>query len=370
MGCSTAEMSLSLQVWSTGQISPDWLEAVLLRAGYDAPRVTSFSVEPVGTGQSAGCYRIQLEYVGSRADLPRSIVAKLPSEDEGARLGNAASGTYLREIKFYSLLQNLLKISTPRCYLAESNVDASRFALLLEDMAPAAQGDQIEGCDEVLARAAVLKLVGLHGPSWNNPAILDLDWISYTAAPDRAASVMTRVYRPGVAPFIERCADKLEPEVVALAERAAQAEQLPSEYPIVSARCLTHNDYRLDNFLFNPRNLAASLRVVDWATYGAGNPMRDVSYFLGGCLLPELRARIEKDLVREYHDALCAAGVADYSWADCWDDYGKAAYHGLTMAMAAMVHVKQTERGDRLFAIMAQRHARQILDLGADRFLS
>ena len=39
------------------------------------------------------------------------------------------------------------------------------------------------------------------------------------------------------------------------------------------------------------------------------------------------------------------------------------------MAMAAMVHVKQTERGDRLFAAMVQRHARQILDLGADRFL-
>jgi len=362
-------MTQAPQVWSTGQITPEWLEGVLSGAGFDAPRILGLSVAPVGTGQAAGCYRIKPEYADGGSGLPRSIVAKLPSEDEGARAGNSSSGTYLREIMFYSHLQDQFSIRTPRCYLAQGNADASRFALLLEDMAPAAQGDQIDGCGEDLARAAVLELVGLHGPSWGNPAILELDWVRYTADPGRAKMVMEWIYRPGVAPFIERCSMGLEPEEVALAERVARSALLPSECPVVATKCLTHNDYRLDNFLFVPEDAAATLRVVDWATYGAGNPMRDVSYFLGGCLLPELRARIEQDLVREYHEALKAAGVADYSWSDCWDDYGRAAYHGLMMAMAAMVHVKQTERGDRLFAVMAQRHARQILDLGADRFL-
>ncbi|MFC3173724.1 phosphotransferase [Novosphingobium bradum] len=359
----------SPEVYQAGQITADWLERTLAAAGHADAGVVGFSTRAVGTGQAAGCFRILPEYRDPRPDLPRSIITKFPSDDEGSANAAANSGTYLREIQFYRTLRAQLTIRTPRSYLAECNASGARFALLLEDLAPADQGDQIAGCDAEMARLSVLELVGLHAPTWDNPAILDLDFVRYTSLPERAANIMQRIYRAGLPAFVDRCAQALEPEELALLRRAADCDELPSEYPRLATRCLAHNDYRLDNFLFVPENPAETLRVVDWQTYGSGNPMRDVSYFIGGCLLPELRRRIEQDLVREYHDAMCASGVKDYTFAQCWSDYRQAAWHGTMYAMAGMAFVRQTERGDRLFATMAQRHARQILELGADEFL-
>ncbi|WP_197063581.1 phosphotransferase [Novosphingobium malaysiense] len=357
------------EVSQVAEISATWLSRVLEGAGFDGAEVVSFTTRPVGTGQAAGCFRILPEYSRPRAGLPRSIVTKFPSDDEASRTSGASAGTYAREIEFYRSLQSQLSIRTPRSYLAERDESGGRFALLLEDLAPADQGDQLIGCDAEFARAAVMELVGLHAPSWNNSAMLGSNLVSYTSVPERARGIMNRIYRVGLPHFMVRCADKLEKDEVALIQRVAECEELPSEHPRLQARCLTHNDYRLDNFLFVPSDAVATLRVVDWQTYGTGNPMRDVSYFIGGCLLPELRSCLERDLVREYHALLCTSGVADYDFDTCWSDYRQASYHGLMNAMAGMVFAKQTERGDRLFTAMAQRHARQIIDLGAGEFL-
>ena len=141
-------------------------------------------------------------------------------------------------------------------------------------------------------------------------------------------------------------------------------------FPEDKLYCVVHNDFRLDNFLYEEDRIAETLHVVDWQTYGSGNPMTDVAYFLGGCLLPEVREAVEKSLVAEYHDQLVASGVTDYDRDECWQDYRVGAFHGLMYAMAGMVHVTRSARGDDMFRTMAQRHTRQVLDLGADDLLT
>jgi aminoglycoside phosphotransferase (APT) family kinase protein len=155
-----------------------------------------------------------------------------------------------------------------------------------------------------------------------------------------------------------------------LVERLADGDEFPSEYPLLENYCLTHNDYRADNLLIDEGWSSAPIHVVDWQTLGVGNPMKDVAYFLGGCLLPNERAAIERDLLATYHASLLKAGVDRYSWERCWADYRRATFHGIMNAVAGTYFVTKTERGDQLFSIMAQRHARQALDVGADEFLN
>lgn len=64
-----------------------------------------------------------------------------------------------------------------------------------------------------------------------------------------------------------------------------------------------------------------------------------------------------------YHDRLVDAGVADFSSDDCWTGYRWGAWSGLVMAIYASMIVEPTERGDRMFLTMAERHARHALDL-------
>ncbi|HKX78933.1 MAG TPA: phosphotransferase [Novosphingobium sp.] len=351
------------------QVTAEWLGNVLGEAGFDRPRVRGFSIAPVGTGQAAEACRILLEYDDPHPDLPRSMVAKFPSDNPASRQSATQGGIYMREVRFYQDMQAQCTIKTPRCYHAWIEGNGPEFALLLEDLAPASQGDQIAGCDEHVARKAVLELVGLHAPTWGKTALLEADWLSYASAPDRAKWVMAQIYKKGLPHFMERCAGGLEPEEVRLMERLAQVEDYPSEFPRLKTWCINHNDFRLDNFLIDESRTPMALDVVDWATVGAGNPMRDMSYFLGGCLLPDQRLALEKGLVGEYHDALTAAGVSDYSWEACWSDYRQSSFHGLMNAVAAMVFVTRTERGDKLFTVMAQRHLRQALELGAEEFV-
>ena len=62
--------------------------------------------------------------------------------------------------------------------------------------------------------------------------------------------------------------------------------------------------------------------------------------------------------------ALTARGV-DPDPTALWDDYRVGALSGYFMAVFASMNVERTERGDEMFAVMAERPARQALALGS-----
>jgi aminoglycoside phosphotransferase (APT) family kinase protein len=109
--------------------------------------------------------------------------------------------------------------------------------------------------------------------------------------------------------------------------------------------------------------------VVDWQSVTLANPLVDVAYFMGAGLQPEARRSVEREIVRDYHRAICEAGVTGYDPERCWSDYRRGVFSGFAVTVIASVMVQQTERGDEMFTAMARRHARHALDLGADEFL-
>ncbi|MDV2478448.1 phosphotransferase [Rhodococcus zopfii] len=126
---------------------------------------------------------------------------------------------------------------------------------------------------------------------------------------------------------------------------------------------VTHGDFRLDNMLFEIRNGAEPIGVVDWQTILVGPGTVDVSYFIGASLPTEVRRASEKDLVRRYHNGLLERGVPDYSFEQCWNNYRYSAFHGYFMATYAPLLVQRTERGDAMFALWVERVAAQLRDL-------
>ena len=57
--------------------------------------------------------------------------------------------------------------------------------------------------------------------------------------------------------------------------------------------------------------------------------------------------------------------MTGYDRDDCWLDYRRGTWAGLSMAVLASMSVKRTDRGDAMFLTMADRHARHALDLDA-----
>ena len=68
------------------------------------------------------------------------------------------------------------------------------------------------------------------------------------------------------------------------------------------------------------------------------------------------------DLLKRYHDELGARGVGGYEWKQCLADYRSATLSGVMMTVIASQVVHSDDRGDAMFAAMAERHFAHALD--------
>ena len=349
-------------------MSARWLDDVLRGAGHSSRgRVITATPTVVGTGQMGASVRYALGYEGDAAGAPRSVVCKFASSDPTSRSTGVALRTYEVEVSFYRDVARTVGMRIPACHFADIDLATGEFVLVLEDLAPCVQGDQLAGCTVEHAARAMDELAKLHAPRWNDPALAGVEWLNRNATEESLA--FSEVFLAQLLPtFLDRYADRLEPRHVAIAERLfAHLGRFLRDRP--GPRAVQHGDYRLDNMLFGTAAGGPPLAVVDWQTVVWGPPAFDASYFLGAGLALDDRRRHERELLRRYHDALVARGIADYSWDDLWLDYRRYAFGGFLMAIGASVMVVQTPRGDDMFLTMIRRHAAQIDDLEAGALL-
>ena len=353
---------------SLDEVSAGWLSEVLRGAGHADAEGTGFRQAPVGTGQFGKCVRFTLSYARPRPEYPATIVGKFPSGDEMTRYMAVRVRAYSREVGFYNRLRSRLRIPTPRCYHAAVRGHGPEFVLLLEDMHPAVQGDQITGCDPSLARRITLALVGLHGPTWRDASLAEADWLNF-ADPEELHNAIQAFFQSVLPEFLDRHHDELSGEQRDLFQRLAYSSGFPISPPAGEVFCAIHQDYRLDNLLLDTTRTPAAVSAVDWQSLAVGHPLADVSYFLGGNLRVEHRRATEERIVRDYYEALCDFGATGLGWSECWEAYRRASFFGLATVVFASMGVERTERGDRLIATMARRHTTHAIDLGAEEFL-
>lgn len=354
---------------SAADITPEWLTRVWQHLGHDVV-VEHVTSRAIGTGQTALSVRFDIDYGKWDGKAPRSVVAKLPHPDPTSRSAGHAQGVYAREYGFYTQIAPTLQVRIPRCFYAALNAANSDFVLLLEDMAPAHQGDQMQGCDVDTARRAVVEIAGLHAPRWGDASLLQHRFLSGVGeGMGDPSSVTPEQFAYFWEAFLARYRERLAPEVIDVG--AGLLKHFGNwAHPYAGTRCVTHGDFRLDNVLISDNDPAARICVVDWQTAGLGCGASDVAYFLGAGLLPEARRASERDLLTAYHDALLVAGVKDYTFDQLWRDYIWYSYSGLIMAVVASIVVTQTARGDEMFMVMAHRHGQHALDLGAEKLIA
>jgi hypothetical protein len=337
----------------SADLTSEWLSGVL------AVDVKDVDVAPIGTGQTGATYRVSATYA-TESDLPSTFAVKLPAQDDAVR-ERVALG-YRSEVEFYTDLAAQVSIPVPRCFYSDISDSGADFVLVLADMAPAVQGDQIAGCSAQEARLAADALAGLHGPSWCDPVWLGLSAISMPKPGDEAAA-------KGLGDVSVIAAD-ITIDKLGARMSAEDKETLTAAMGVVTPWlmaepnrfALMHGDYRLDNMLFDPDR--TRITIVDWQTMGVGLPARDLAYFTATSLVPELRAETEQDLVRRYHECLLGYGVTDYDADTCWRDYRLGVIQAPLITGLGFAFAASTERGDEMILMMLHRGCRAIRELG------
>jgi aminoglycoside/choline kinase family phosphotransferase len=333
-------------------LTSEWLSAVL---GAD---VRDVDVTPIGTGQTGATYRVAATYAAD-VDLPSTFAIKLPAQDDAVR-ERVALG-YRSEVEFYNDVAEQMRVPVPGCFFNDISDSGADFVLVLADMAPAVQGDQIAGCTPEEAQLAVDAIAGLHGPSWCDPAWLGLASISMPKPGDEAAAKgLGDVSVMAADITIEKLGPRMSTEDRETL-RAAMGLVTPWLLAEPQRFSLMHGDYRLDNLLFDPDR--TRITVVDWQTMGVGLPTRDLAYFTATSLVPEMRAEIERELVARYHEALEGYGVTGYDADTCWRDYRLGVVQAPLISALGFAFAASTERGDEMMLAMFHRGCRAIREL-------
>lgn len=338
-------------------LTPGFLSEALGRG------VEKVAVTPIGTGQVADSARLEITWAEADSEAgssPPTLVAKVTASSEVSRTIAGITRTYEIEVGFYKDLAPRIGINVPRCHYAAHDPATGAYCVILDDLAPCEQGDQMRGCTIDEAALALDELPELHAPAWTDPDLRNMPWIrGRTAQEAEFGASFVASLLPG---FFERYADRLDGDVIAMAERSLDRAARGTTSPATPT--VVHNDFRCDNLMFGgPR-----VWVLDWQTVALGDGVADVSYFLGGSVSVPDRREHEEGLVRSYCEGLRSRGF-EMDFDDCWRRYRRHAFAGLIMAVGASMNVERTDRGDEMFITMANGAGRHVLDLEAEELL-
>ena len=339
------------------EITPEWLSAALRSGGHEAA-VTGVTFERIGTGQIGASYRLHLDFAEPPLTVPATLVVKLAAGSDAAR--ERVRDGYLKEVRFYLDIAPLVAVNTPTCWYAAISDDRKSFTLLLADLAPSIPGRQADGCSKEQAADAVTNLAGLHAPLWCSPVLAEhSEWLGRLDA--AAGAFLGELMQGATEQFIEAYAEALSAQDAATLRAAAAliGRWSSAETDIIS---ITHGDYRLDNLMFPIDGPGVS--AVDWQTASAGPPLRDLAYFLGTCLTPELRRAHEDELVGLYLSALQKYGV-DHPAERADRDYRLGMLQGplITILGRIFATAEPSAAADEMFLAMATRSCAAIRDL-------
>ena len=344
-------------------ISAEYLTKALAKISGGA-NLTIDSVKSIGTGQMAESYRVIFnEPLASGA---ASVVVKVPSQNENSRGASRATRCYELETNFYANLREHVKVAAPECLHVWYDATSDDFVLVLEDIVGATQGDQIAGATIEQAQAAIDQLVSLHSPLWGSEKLNEFTWLPKHSV--KSAVGTSQLLRAMFPSFAERFANTVSAEIISLGARLVENfDRYNAAFPEVLT--VAHRDFRLDNLLFTEHDNNFDVKVVDWQTVGVMPGACDLGYFIGASFNVDDRRTNEQSLVQRYCAGLQAENI-DVDYQNIWAQYRLLGTSGYIMAIVASVLVKQTERGDAMFAVMANRHGQQMLDLETEKLFA
>jgi hypothetical protein len=352
---------------TVADLTPDWFTVALREGGTiaDDAAVASVEAEPLGTGQVGLVVLARLGYDEPAAGAPSTLVVKLPSPDAGSRGMATAMGLYEAEVRFYEEIAPRLGPAIPRMHWGRVDPATSRFTLVLDDLSDTADvGNMVAGCGPEHAALAIAQLADFQAPVWGDPDLPARPWLDPTRT-----DMMFGAVGPAVEKFLERFADRLEPEHLDLVRRLAPQAAGYRARVWAPPYVVAHSDYRLDNMLFGRTPDAPPISVVDWQGARLGPPLLDAAVFLASCVSPEDRRAHEDELLRSYHERLVTAGVDGFSYEDCLQSYRGCSLWPFLLGIAVSVTIVQTERGDAMWARLVRGAADLVLDTDAAELL-
>ena len=303
------------------EVTPRWLTQAL-NAGRSSggPSVTRYTAEPLaeGKGFMNQLFRLKLHFDSGSADLPDTVIAKLPSADPLLKTVFDRLGQNRREVGFYRNLTNNTEMPTPGVHHSAFDPATGNTVLLLEDLSSLRQGDSVAGCTVDDARLCIGQLARFQASWWDSPPLEDLHWMPLR---ESDAGAYEQIYPGAWGSLVKKAGEGMPPSLRLLGDQMVPDVRRIKARLTRPPRTVVHGDYRLDNCFFSTSATSQQVVVIDWEFCTRGRGAYDVATFISEAFSPRLRRKVELSLLREYHSILEESGVRGYTFEECLYDY-------------------------------------------------
>lgn len=345
---TVAELSLP-RGWD--DITPDWMTAALARH-HPGAVVDGVSVvlRDDGTNKRA---RLALTY--SAGSGPATVFAKAVDPDH-AELVALTSGLYHEPRLFTSGVE--LPLDHPIVYTALIDEDRSDFLMIMEDVVArgADPRDSTRPLSIDQAANGIRDLAMMHSRFWGDrlDAHATLRWLEpFVAFEGMQYAPLHIAY--------ERLGDTVPAEVLSMSGTEVFVDIWARYIGTLtrSPQTLLHGDPHIGNTYVLPDD---EVGFLDWQMARRGNWSLDLGYFLQGALTIEDRRSAERDLLKEYRDALNLPSAEAPSAEEVWLRYRASVAHGLAIWLATSSGGDAWQSAE-ISVALAQRYAVAFVDL-------
>ena len=298
-------------------LTTEWLTLLFKKHGYlETSRLVSFHVDRTGliSGFFGDIARLKMVFEGANSGLPSVMLAKFPTEEQGAYGIGLERGYYEREARFYTELGDACGIRVPKCYASAVSQDGRSSLLLLEDLSLYRPASVSSDSPYVDAISVMAELGEFHAKSWAETNIDDLTWLPGTSAgADRFKNDF------GVAWQI--LCEILGDDQSNYSSGRKIIEYIPKIKHLLEQppRVFLHADLRDENIFFDDDQYTKMI-VIDWQHCRKGRSPFDVATYMFG-RVGTMDIEDEGLLIDRYYRSLLEAGIQGYSPTDCMRDY-------------------------------------------------
>lgn len=386
------------------EITVPWLDQALKSRGViKDSSVINVTSEQIGSdrGYMGILGRLKIDYDKPEEGVPRTMIAKLPTDVRKNRVMGDSLLVYEKEIRAYEELLSSNSLRTPRLYYTDMDKGPSpgvvkflirageklprfimplslagfiitaliynrRYIILMEDLVDLELMSQSEGCpcDE---GCRILNSLGrFQAEYWNHPDIQDQHWLVPLFEMPRMISMF---YDRGIPVLNKHFGEYVTDEWRELIDWTKKNGEEVHRYFSTRPTTLVHGDFRLDNMFFHPET--REVTVIDWQTPYRGPGVADVAYFISGSVGGEITPDVTLELLTAYHQGLVEGGVSDYTFDECMYDYQHARILGMqqNMIITGVLDMNDEDLIKLAIAIM-ERQIPQISDINTDELLT
>ncbi len=352
------------------EFTADWLTQAFEVEEMNYAPVISVNAERIAVGEGflGELARLHLSY-GEGIPGPATAIAKIPTTDGLLKPLGVMLGVYERESLFYEQVAPRLAIQKPAIYYNGRDNENENYALLMEDVGRYRSGDHLKGASLPEAQAAIKTAAQIHARWWDSEELALMDWVPPLDSPINMG--LQNLYEQSWPTVIDQYGD-LYPDWLP----AKLEEFIPeiSQWLINWAersRTLTHNDFRLDNLLFDDtKEPLPGVIVIDFQLVGRGDGSGDISPFLGCNLDIELRRAQEMNLLQDYFDVMQAEESGYSTFEELVDQIDKSHLFWLVnWGNTAVTADHPNQRAEDLFTAILQRSIAAVVDRDSVQYI-